>query len=76
MNIPITPIAGHEHLDHMPYFERYAAYVRGDLRPEKTMMPKYTEEMLPKEKLEAIGAYLSQDPAAARRLVGGEPAAP
>jgi hypothetical protein len=70
MNIPLTPIPGHANLDHMPYFERYAGYIRGDLRPEKTMMPKYTEEMLPKEKLEAIGAYLSQDPAAAKKLVG------
>lgn len=69
-NIPLTEIKGHPEARTLPYFERYARYIRGDLRPEETRMPKYTEAMLPQEKLEAIGAYLSQDPSRAKKLVG------
>jgi len=47
----------------MPFYDRIVAYVRGDLRPPATKMPKYPADQLPQEQLDAIAAYLSQDPA-------------
>lgn len=73
MNFPLSEIAGHPEAHTLPYTERFEKYIRGDLRPEKTMMPKYSAEMLPPDKLEALGAYLSQDPATAKKLIGVEP---
>ncbi len=58
----LAELEGHPEIGKLSFYERYRGYVRGDLRPEQTVMPKYTEEMLPTEKLDAIGAYLSQDP--------------
>jgi len=69
MNIPLADIPDRPDVHKLPYFERYAGYVRGDFRPKSTKMPKYTVEMLSQEKLEAIGAYLSQDPSHADKLV-------
>jgi ubiquinol-cytochrome c reductase cytochrome b subunit len=71
-NIPLTELPNHPDAHSLSYYDRYAQYLRGDLRPEVTRMPKYTEEMLPKDRLDAIGAYLSQDPSTAKRLIGAD----
>lgn len=65
----LTEVPGHPEAHDLPHFERYAQYVRGTLRPKNTKMPNYSAEMLPQDKLEAIGAYLSQDPGTTEKLV-------
>lgn len=52
----------HPRASRLPYYQRFTEFVRGPLQPEGLAMPKYSEEMLSQEKLDAIGAYLSQDP--------------
>jgi xanthine dehydrogenase YagS FAD-binding subunit len=67
----LADVKGHPEVAKMDFHDRFVQYVRGTLRQkdektgeEKTRMPKYAPEMLPDERLEAIGAYLSQDPRA------------
>jgi ubiquinol-cytochrome c reductase cytochrome b subunit len=55
-------VAGHPGASRLPFQDRFVKYVRGELRPPQTQMPKYAEAQLPVEKLDAIGAYLSQLP--------------
>jgi mono/diheme cytochrome c family protein len=55
-------IEGHPDVRHLSFYERWTKYVRGDIRPPRSAMPKYTEQMLSSEELDAIGAYVSQDP--------------
>lgn len=62
----LAHLEGHPEIGKLGFYERYKGYVRGDLRPESTKMPKYTPEMLTDAKMDAIGAYLSQDPAEAQ----------
>ncbi len=59
----------------LSFYDRYAGYVRGTLRPPDSRMPKYSEEALPKERLDAIAAYISQDPAAVAILEHQDPKA-
>lgn len=64
----LNEVTGHPNVGEMSFYERFKAYVRGDLRPkdasgqEKSMMPKYPVESLSDVDLNAIAAYLSQDP--------------
>lgn len=58
----LTQLEGHPDIHHKSFHERYVGYVRGAMRPANSKMPNYTPEMLSDQDLEAIGAYLSQDP--------------
>ena len=61
-----SDVHGHPELEKMAFYDRYVAYVRGTIRPPNTGMPLYSEKQLPIEELNAIGAYISQDPVRAR----------
>jgi ubiquinol-cytochrome c reductase cytochrome b subunit len=58
----LTEVAGHPEVSRLPFYQRFTRYIRGDIRPPNTGMPKYNVEQLPTDQLNAIGAYLSQDP--------------
>jgi mono/diheme cytochrome c family protein len=64
-------VEGNAGVDRMSFYERFVKYVRGGLRPKDpqgqpvTKMPMYPPDQLPQAQLDAIGAYLSQDPAKA-----------
>jgi ubiquinol-cytochrome c reductase cytochrome b subunit len=68
--IPLVEISGHPEIAGTSYHDRFVKFVRGELRPppEEDRMPKYAEDRLPPDQLEAIGAYLSQDPSAVLEL--------
>ncbi|MBM3460248.1 MAG: c-type cytochrome, partial [Armatimonadetes bacterium] len=59
-------VPGHPAVHQLSFRERYVRYVRGELRPkdaqgnQKSMMPPYPR--LTDEQLDAMAAYLSQDP--------------
>lgn len=65
--IPMTPIPNHPEMEAMSFYARYAAYLRGTLRPEKTVMPQYAPESLSDAEMADIAAYLSQDSATEKR---------
>ena len=56
----LTQVHGFPHMSRMPFYERFEKYVRGEIRPPDTGMPKFSPEDLSPEDLHAIGAYLSQ----------------
>lgn len=57
----LMEMEGHPEVSGMNFHKNFVDFVRGELRTPNTRMPRYTPEMLPQEKLDAIGAYLSQD---------------
>ncbi len=64
----LTEVKGHPEMHSLSFYDRFARYVRGDVRPkdasgaEKTTMPKYSAQQLSDEEMTAIAAYLSQEP--------------
>jgi ubiquinol-cytochrome c reductase cytochrome b subunit len=67
----LRQVAGNAHVERLSFHQRFVQYVRGDLRPRApdgttvTKMPNYPADQLSDAELDAIGAYLSQDPAKA-----------
>jgi len=59
----LTDVPGHPELATMPFYDRFVKYVRGDIRQPNSKMPMYPVEVLSDEQLDAIAAYVSQDPA-------------
>jgi ubiquinol-cytochrome c reductase cytochrome b subunit len=56
----LSEVEGHPEVLKLSFYERFEQYVRGDIRVPNSMMPNYSVEMLSRERLDAIGAYLSQ----------------
>jgi ubiquinol-cytochrome c reductase cytochrome b subunit len=64
----LSEVPQHPEWDRLTFYDRYAKYVRGEIRYPNSKMPSFSDEMLSKDRLDAIGAYISQDPARVKSL--------
>lgn len=69
----LSELKGHPNVHKLSFHDRFVQYVRGGLRAPESTMPKYSPEQLSDRDLEAMGAYLSQDPRAVRRAAAPQP---
>ncbi len=68
----LAEVEGHPEAEKMSFLQRYRAYVRGDLRPPNSKMPKYPVEQLSDENLDATAAYISQEPSAVAKAAANK----
>jgi ubiquinol-cytochrome c reductase cytochrome b subunit len=74
----LTQVEGHRNLESLSHYDRFVKFVRGEIRPpkEKDRMPLYPESQLSTRQLDAIAAYISQDPAEVKTLEHQNPRRP